>query len=261
MKYLKKYNDSKENKLFENTKEFNDVIQQLKSDPLWTENENKNRRHEYDFRYDLGGGLQLAILKINHDDDDRLIVYIYDGDFNYIDSLFRSYNQLYKLDNPIERFIKIAKVSSQIYTKEDLYPTDEDIKTIIFPEFKEDLGFNLVETKFGFVDNNFPKKLFGNINFPRKEYDAPPTYKSCWDQEVYSTFDHKAQDKPKKVFIFLPYEDDDVHITSEQIEQEFEDCKFRINELGFNVNSKLYITDSESPLEPKEFMVVLEEKN
>lgn len=247
MKYLNTY------KLFEGAKEdFNDVIKQLKRDPLWTENENKMERHQYDFRYDLGNGYQLAIVKIDHNDDNKLIAYLVDTNdsFNFIDYVFEGYNQLYKYDGTIERLIKIAKISSQIFTKEDLYPTEDDIKNIIFPEFKEDLGFNLRETKFGFVDIDFPKKEAGTTK-----------YKNSYEQEVYFPCDHKAQAKPKKVFIF---DQDGVDVTSEQLEQEFEDSKFRINELGFDVNSKLCITSTRyynGQWRPEEFMIVLEEKN
>lgn len=246
MKYLNTY------KLFEGAKEFNDVIKQLKRDPLWTENENKREHHQYDFRYDLGGGYQLAIIKIDHNDDHKLIAYLVDTDdsFNFIDYVFEGYNQLYKYDGTIERLIKIAKISSQIFTKEDLYPTEDDITNIIFPEFKEDLGFSLRETKFGFVDIDFPKKESGTYN-----------YRNSYDQEVYFPCDHKAQAKPKKVFIF---DQDGGSVTTEQLEQEFEDCKFRINELGFDVNSKLCITGTRyynGEWRPEEFMIVLEEKN
>jgi hypothetical protein len=252
MKYLNTY------KLFEGrvslkgVKEFNDVMNQLKRDPLWVENKNKREQHEYDFRYDLGGGYQLAIIKIDHNDDDKLIAYLVDTNdsFNFIDYVFDGYNKLYKYDGTIERLIKIAKISSQIFTKEDLYPTEDDIKNIIFPEFKEDLGFNLRETKFGFVDIDFPKKESGTYN-----------YRNSYEQEVYFPCDHKAQAKPKKVFIF---DQDGGGVTTEQLEQEFEDCKFRINELGFNVNSKLCITGTRyynGQWRPEEFMIVLEEKN
>jgi hypothetical protein len=252
MKHLKKY------KLFESTKDFNDVIKQLSRDPLWTENENKMERHQYDFRYDLGGGYQLAIVKIDHNDDNKLIAYLVDTNdsFNFIDHVFEGYNQLYKYDGTIERLIKIAKISSQIFTKEDLYPTEDDITNIIFPEFKEDLGFSLRESKFGFVDIDFPKRETGtDRHFPNMNY------RNSYEQEVYFPCDHKAQAKPKRVFIF---DQDGGGVTSEQLEQEFEDCKFRINELGFNVNSKLCITGTRyynGQLRPEEFMIVLEEKN
>ena len=255
MKYLKKY------QIFESTKEFNNVIVQLSRDPLWTENENKREHHEYDFRYDLGNGCKLAIVKINQESNGltlhKLIAYlVYDDTFNYIDDVFDGYNKLYKYDGTVERLIKIAKISSQIFTKQDLYPTDEDIETIIFPEFKEDLGFSLRETKFGFVDIDFPKREPAtDRHFPNMNY------KGEYEQEVYFPCDHKAQAKPKKVFIF---DQDGGGVTVEQLEQEFEDCKFRINELGFDVKSKLCITGSRyynGQLRPEEFMIVLEEKN
>lgn len=254
MRYLKKY------QIFESTKEFNDVIVQLSRDPLWSENENKREGHEYDFRYDLNNGLKLAIIKLDHNDDSKLISYLVDTNdndtFYYIDSVFDGYNKLYKYDGTIERLIKIAKISSQIFTKQDLYPTDEDITNIIFPEFKEDLGFSLREAKFGFVDIDFPKReLATDRHFPNMNY------KGEYEQEVYFPCDHKAQAKPKKVFIF---DQDGGGVTGEQLEQEFEDCKFRINELGFDVKSKLCITGTRyynGQLRPEEFMIVLEEKN
>lgn len=248
MKYLNKY------QIFESTKEFNNVIIQLSRDPLWTENEDKREAHEYDFRYDLGNGLKLAIIKLDHNDDSKLIAYLVDTNdnetFYYIDSIFDGYNKLYKYDGTIERLIKITKLSSQIFTKQDLYPPEEDIEHIIFPEFKEDLGFSLRETKFGFVGIDFPKMDSGRIN-----------YRGSYEQEVYFPCDHKSQDKPKKVFIFDQKGGD---VTSEQLEQEFEDCKWRINRLGFDVNSKLCITSTryyDGQWRPEEFMIVLEEKN
>jgi hypothetical protein len=243
MKYLKKY------QIFESA--FNNIISKLERDQLWIENDNKREQHEYDFRYDLGNGLQLAIVKIDQKDY-KLIAYLVDDNdsFNFIDYVFDGYNKLYRYDDTIERLIKIAKISSQIFTKESMYPTEEDIVNIIFPEFKEDLGFNLKEEKFGFVDINFPKKEAGTTD-----------YKHSYEQEVYFPCDHKSKDKPKKVFIFDQSGGD---VTREQLEQEFEDCKFRINELGFDLNSKLCITDTRyynGQWRPEEFMIVLEEKN
>ena len=251
MKYLNKYQIFESAIEIRRSVEFNKILTKLTLDPLWVENENKMEHHEYDFRYDLGNGCKLAIVKINHEQNNKLIAYlVYDGTFYYIDDVFDGYNKLYKYDDTLERLIKIAKLSSQIFTKEDLYPTDEDIETIIFPEFKEDLGFSLRETKFGFVDIDFPKRESGTIN-----------YKGSYEQEVYFPCDHKAQAKPKKVFIFDQNGGD---VTSEQLEQEFEDCKFRINEIGFDVKSKLCITSTRyynGQWRPEEFMIVLEENN
>lgn len=245
MKYLKMFEGlSKPEELLK------DTINELRSDPLWVENDNKLDHHEYDFRYNLGDDCKLAIIKIDKEPKSPLIGYLtHDGVFNYIDYLLDGYNQLYKYGDPIERMIKIAKISKQIYTKANLYPTENDIVNVIFPELKEELGFYLREEKFGFVDINFPKKESGTIY-----------YRNSYEQEVYFPCDHKSQSKPKKVFIFDQNGGD---VTTEQLEQEFEDCKFRISELGFDLNSKLCITGTRyynGDWRPEEFMIVLEEK-
>ncbi len=246
-------------KIFETHTIQESVLEQLSSDKRWVTDSDLMEHWIYKYDHTLPNGYVLSIIGLLKDRGQVYMgLYInFDDKLSLVDHVTDPYNKSHidiSYQNILDWCIKVGEEQSQYFIERESLPTEDELRDT-FIELLEDMGYTLIDIKYGYTNTPFVKS--------KPEFDGRTLYEV--DEDPYWNRSHKSSKHTKLVMYYEQPNGSSsgvgLEVSMDELKEQFKHLKKRLDIFGYKVKCNIYFTQIRyysGKHRPEDFIIVIE---